>query len=90
MITLNNVLNLFKDIADRHRQINDYEVSQDFNIDADDAPIYPILVVNSIDVINDISFDTLRGVYDSDVTGWKCTLEIETPNNRSYCSAPID
>ena len=46
MMTLNNLILIFQDIAKRHNQVNDFECSQDFNIATDDAPTYPIIVVN--------------------------------------------
>lgn len=151
MTTLNNVLNLFKDIADRHEQINDYGVKQDFDVDADRANKYPLLIVNptnpvmpkgengynvinysielqvldllnkdvdntndvlsdtmqvitdvllefsrhpdyydmGIDLLNDVTLTSLRGVYDEDATGYKCLLELQVPINRGYCTSPI-
>lgn len=151
-MTLNQFIILFKDIAARHEQVNDFAAVQDFNIDADNAPKYPILVVNpvsanlprteggytsfvttfdlqvidlvnknnnndidvlsdtmqilndvvnefnthpyyldaGIDTIGDISFDPLRGVYDSDVDGWRVSMELETPNKLSFCGNPIE
>jgi len=152
MITLNNLILIFQDIAARHNQVNDFECSQDFNIAADDAPTYPIIVVNptganlpktdagytsfsttfdfqcidlvskdnsnrndvlsdtmqiindcvselsqhpyynenSIDLINNVSFEPLRGKYDEDVDGWKISLELQTPNKVSWCGAPME
>ena len=46
MMTLNQLIILYKDIATRHEMVNDFAAVQDFNIGADDAPTYPILVVN--------------------------------------------
>lgn len=151
-MTVNQILILFKDIASRHKQINDFKVSQDFNIDTEDTPTYSILVVNpisanlprtengftsfvteldvqlidivnknneneievlsdtidvlkdvinefnthpyyidnSIDIINTISFESLRGAYDSDVDGWRTQIELETPNKLSYCGSPLE
>jgi len=43
-MTLNQLIKVFADISDRHYQINDFSDEQDFNIDADNAPDYPILV----------------------------------------------
>ena len=45
-MTLNQLIILFKDIAARHEQVNDFAAVQDFNIDADSNNEYPILVVN--------------------------------------------
>ena len=152
MTTLNNLILIFQDIAKRHNQVNDFECSQDFNIAADDAPTYPIIVVNptganlpktdagytsfsttfdfqcidlvskdnsnrndvlsdtmqiindcvselsqhpyynenSIDLINNVSFEPLRGKYDEDVDGWKISLELQTPNKVSWCGAPME
>ena len=151
-MTINKIVELFRDLANRHEQIHDFAAVQDFNIDADDAPIFPILVVNpvsatlpkgengytshsivfdlqvidltnkdnnneldvlsdtmqiltdvviefsthpdyindSLDLVSDISFDSLRGVYDSDVDGWKVQLEFEQPSKDSYCNIPIN
>jgi hypothetical protein len=150
-MTLNQLIILFKDIATRHEQVNDFAAVQDFNIDSDSSNEYPILVVNptgvnlpktengytsllttfdlqvidlvnknnnneyevlsdtqqilndvvnelnthpdyideSIDIINDVTFEPLRGVYTSDVDGWKVSIEFEQPNKTSYCTNPI-
>jgi hypothetical protein len=152
MITLNQLIILYKDIAARHKQVNDFAAVQDFNIGADSTHSYPILVVNptsanlprtqagytsfttvfdlqvidlvnkdngnrmdilsdtqeilndvvnefnthpyyidaGIDTINNITFTPLRGVYDSDVDGWKISMELEHPNKLSYCGNPIE
>ena len=152
MTTLNNVLNLFKDIADRHKQINGYKSVQNFDIDTSEGGKLPLLAVNpvglllprgengykmlafsidmqvidllnkdlsnendvlsdtaqiitdiitefsshptyfnlGIDITNDISLDPLRGVYDTDLTGYKCTMDLEVPVNTSYCSNPVE
>lgn len=152
MITLNNVLGLFENIAERHQQIFYYAEEQDFNIGTEEASNYPKLVVNpstpvlpkgengysmlrfsidlqvidlldkdmsnekdvmsdtmqiitdivtefsshpdyfeqGIDITNDITLESLRGVYDSDATGYKCTLEIEIPLKSSYCTNPVN
>ena len=45
MITLNNLINLYKDIANRHEQINGFMAVQDFDIDTV-SQHYPILVVS--------------------------------------------
>ena len=132
-------------------RVNDFAAVQDFNIGADDAPNFPILVVNptganlprtengyssfvttfdlqiidlvnkdnnnelevlsdaqqiindivnefnthpyyidsGIDTIGDIDFEPLRGVYTSDVDGWKISMELESPNKISFCTNPI-
>lgn len=150
-MTLNQLIILFKDIAARHEQVNDFAAVQDFNIGADNAPDFPILVVNptganlprtdngyssfittfdlqvidlvnkdnnnelevlsdaqqilndivnefnthpyyidsGIDTIGNIDFEPLRGVYTSDVDGWKISIELESPNKISFCSNPI-
>ena len=150
-MTLNQIIVLFKDIADRHEQVKDFAAKQDFNIDADNAPKYPILVINptpailpktdngftsltmafdlqvidlvnkdnnnelevlsdtmqiindiinelsthpdyiedGLEIVSDVTLEPLRGAYDSDVDGWKTSIEIMQPNKRSYCSAPI-
>jgi hypothetical protein len=46
MITLNQLIILYKDIAARHKQVNDFAAVQDFNISTDSTHSYPILVVN--------------------------------------------
>lgn len=48
MITLNQLITLYRDIATRHKQVNDFLVVQDFNIEMDKAPVYPLLVVNPV------------------------------------------
>ena len=150
-MTLNQLIILFKDIAARHEQVNDFAAVQDFDINNDSTNKYPILVVNptdvnlprtengytsllstfdlqvidlvnkdntneievisdtqqilndivneisthpdyindEIDIINDVSFEPLRGVYTSDVDGWKVSIEFEQPNKTSYCTNPI-
>lgn len=150
-MTLNQLIKVFNDIADRHYQINDFSDDQDFNIDADNAPDYPILVArgtnpsllssdngyktksitfdvqvvdlvnkdmnsendvmsdtlqiltdvvtelsnhpdyieDELNIIGDIDFNPLWGVYDSDVTGWKIEIDIQQPNKSSYCTNPI-
>ena len=150
-MTLNNLILIFQDIAKRHKQVNDFACSQDFNIATEEAPNYPIFVVNptganlpktdngyssfvttfdfqcidlvckdnsnrrevlsdtmqiindciaqlnshpyyienSIGIINNISFDPLRGKYDEDVDGWKISIELEHPNKVSWCGSPM-
>jgi len=151
-MTVNQLIVIFRDIATRHKQVNSFKVSQDFNIDAEEQIHFPILVVNptaselpktengytsysvsfdvqlidlmnkdrdneddvisdtltilkeivnefnthpfyidySIDLVGNISFSPLRGVYDSDATGWRCTMELESPNKLSFCGSPIE
>ena len=48
MITLNQLITLYRDIASRHKQVNDFLAVQDFNIEMDKAPVYPLLVVNPV------------------------------------------
>lgn len=48
MITLNQLITLYQDIATRHKQVNDFLAVQDFNIEMDNAPVYPLLVVNPV------------------------------------------
>ena len=48
MITLNQLITLYQDIATRHKQVNDFLAVQDFNIEMDKAPVYPLLVVNPV------------------------------------------
>ena len=152
MITLNQLISLYQDIGNRHKQVNDFMAVQDFNIEMDRAPTYPLLVVNpvsanmpkseggytvfnttlelqvldlvnkdnnnrmdvmsdtqqiiadivtefsthpyymenSIDTVNDISFDPIRGAYGGDVDGWKISITLEHPVKLSHCSAPIN
>ncbi len=135
-----------------HYMLNSFKPAQDFNIDAEDALLFPVLVVNPIaselpktdngftlntitfdmqvvdlmnkdrdnedDVISDtltilrevvnefsthpdymedalditgnISFTPIRGGYDSDVSGWRCSIKFESPNDLSYCTSPIE
>tara|TARA_R110002020_G_scaffold17516_4_gene61435 strand:- start:3572 stop:4717 length:1146 start_codon:yes stop_codon:yes gene_type:complete len=48
MITLNQLISLYQDIGSRHKQVNDFMAVQDFNIEMDRAPTYPLLVVNPV------------------------------------------
>ena len=48
MITLNQLITLYQDIGSRHKQVNDFMAVQDFNIEMDRAPTYPLLVVNPV------------------------------------------
>lgn len=151
-MTLNNLILIFQDIAKRHKQVNDFNCAQDFNIAVDSAPNYPIIAINptganlpktdngyssfittfdfqcidlvskdnsnrkevlsdtmqiindciaqlnnhpyyienSIAIINNISFEPLRGKYDEDVDGWKITIELEHPNKVSWCGSPME
>ncbi len=150
-MTVNQITELFRDIANRHLQINSFKPAQDFNIDAEEALLFPVLVVNptgsempkkdngftsysisfsmqvldlmnkdrdneddvisdtltilrevvnefsthpdymedALDITGNISFTPIRGGYDSDVSGWRCSITFESPNNLSYCTSPL-
>lgn len=150
-MTVNQITELFRDIANRHLQINSFKSEQDFNIDAEEALLFPVLVVNptgsempktdngftsysvsfsmqvvdlmnkdrdneddvisdtltilrevinefsthpdymddALDITGNISFTPIRGGYDSDVSGWRCGITFESPNDLSYCTSPI-
>jgi hypothetical protein len=151
-MTLNQFILIYKDIAERHEQVNDFLAVQDFDITNDSTHSYPLLVVNpissnlprtengytslnttfdlqvidlvnknnnndlevlsdtqqilndvvnelsthpdyindSIDIVGDVGFEPLRGVYTNDVDGWKVTIEFQQPNKISYCTNPIE
>jgi len=50
---------------------------------------HPYYMDSGIDLIGTISFRTIRGAYDSDVTGWRCEMEMQSPNRLSFCGSPI-
>lgn len=50
---------------------------------------HPYYTDNSIDLIGNISFNPLRGKYDSDTNGWGCEMELQSPNALSFCGSPI-
>ena len=51
---------------------------------------HPYYMDSGIDLVGNISFTTIRGAYDSDVTGWRCTMEMQSPNRLSFCGSPIE
>lgn len=51
---------------------------------------HPYYMDSGIDLVGNISFSTIRGAYDSDVTGWRCTMEMQSPNRLSFCGSPIE
>jgi hypothetical protein len=51
---------------------------------------HPDYYENEFNIIGDVSFTTMRGYYDSDVTGWECTIRVQSPNRRGFCLLPLD
>ena len=51
---------------------------------------HPYYIESSFDIIGDVNFEPARGVFDSDLTGWECTLTLEAPNYRFFCGLPMD
>jgi len=51
MITLNNINNIFKDIADRHLQIHEFFIGQDYDIAASRKMNHVLLAINPTSAI---------------------------------------
>ena len=50
----------------------------------------PIYYDASLNIVGDINFNTLDGVFDTDVTGWETSFTLEFPSGLGYCSSPFD
>ena len=51
---------------------------------------HPYYIESDFNLINDVSFEPARGVFDSDLTGWECTMTIEAPNRNYFCGLPME
>lgn len=44
----------------------------------------------NLNIIGDVSFNTIRRAFDEDVTGWETTFTLEFPAGMGYCGTPIE
>lgn len=151
MITLNNINNIFRDIANRHQQINEIFIGEDYDVAASEKMNHVLLIVNhvgvetpktdngfssiefeynikvvdlvdkdkrnqedvysdTLSIINDvvilinqspdfintplmitnnITYNKLTEVFDTDVSGWETSFTLLSPLSLGYCETPI-
>jgi hypothetical protein len=51
---------------------------------------HPFYIESDFNIEGDISFSTVRGVFDSDLTGWETEITIVAPNKSYFCGLPLN
>jgi len=150
MTTINNINEIFTNIANSHLQINEIFIGEDYDIAASEKVNHVLLAVNpvsavlpktdngytyqtvdytikvldlvdkdlknqqevysdtlsiikdvvimlnqspefieeDINITNDITYNKLTEIFDTEVSGWETSFTLETPIRLSYCQTP--
>ena len=51
---------------------------------------HPDYINSDFNIINDLNFTSFTEKFDSSVSGWQVTFTLLAPNQRSYCTDPIE
>ena len=75
-----------KDLGNQQEVLSDtLRIIQDVIVLLNQHPNYMEL---QLSIIDNIAFNTLDGVFDTDVTGWETSFTFEQPFSRGYCNVP--
>ena len=81
------------DLVDKD-EVNENEVQSDtFEILKDvvnELDTHPFFIESDLSITGDIALTPFTEAFDSEVSGWECTITLMSPNRRSFCGNPLN